>query len=181
MNIACLGWGSLIWCPRLPLRSPWFEDGPLLPIEFARHSRQDRVTLVLVPGRECTRSLWALIDATSLDEARRVLAKRERITKRIDTDIGFWTVTAGSRGALADVIGAWAETKQLDAVVWTALPPKWNDEEGTSPSCEQVIAFLRKQGDMSKAAEYVRKAPPQLATPFRREIERQLGWTHADA
>jgi hypothetical protein len=49
--IACIGWGSLIWDMRnLNVDGNWHADGPLLPIEFARQSRDGRITLVIVQG-----------------------------------------------------------------------------------------------------------------------------------
>jgi hypothetical protein len=41
MKIACVAWRSLIW----PSNSRcWFKDGPLLPIQFAHHSKNNFFT-----------------------------------------------------------------------------------------------------------------------------------------
>ena len=80
MKIACLGWGSLVWDPRsLHVRSYWFADGPLLPIEFARESKDGRVTLVITPSSPPVRSLWALSSLDSVDAAKADLVLREEI------------------------------------------------------------------------------------------------------
>src|SRR5580692_8446283 len=95
MQIACLSWGSLVWnLGDLPVRGPWFPDGPLLPIEFARMSQHGRITLVIIDEPEFPhiRSFWTLLSVESLDAAKLALARREGITRRnIPRLIGAWT------------------------------------------------------------------------------------------
>jgi hypothetical protein len=56
--IAVIGWGSLIWCPGiLRTKSRWHSDGPALPIEFARISGDNRLSLVIHPGIEWTKDV----------------------------------------------------------------------------------------------------------------------------
>jgi hypothetical protein len=184
-TIACIGWGSLIWDPRdLPMRGTWQDDGPLLPVEFARESgaqanqREDKITLVICPGTPRLRTCWTLLDVPDLTTARQRLAGREGIAKRWETDIGYWAY-GGNAGAGPEVatIGAWATSNGLAAVVWTNLPCKFDGKE-TKPTGEQVVAFLRDLDvDKRRLAEaYVRRAPSAIDTPYRRMIAEQLGW-----
>ncbi len=179
--IACLGWGSLVWDPRdLPIRGKWFCDGPLLPIEFARQSDGGRITLVLVPDTfPLVRSLWAPMSVTDLDEAREALRKREGILrKNAEKHVGHWIKGMRSTGRLRR-IARWAKTNEIDAVIWTNLPPKFGEEEGRVPSPDQVVVYLdsRPHEQRRNAERYVRMTPRQIDTDYRRAIEATLGWT----
>ena len=180
MKIGCLGWGSLIWDPQnLPFQRSWFCDGPFLPIEYARHSSRDRITLVLTPGAAMVRSLWTLMLVNDLDMAKISLAKREGIpAKNIQKDVGFCSGATKSDGVSSDVIAKWASCIGLDTVVWTALPPKFDGQDGKIPTAEDVISFLRhpSQKYPGKAEEYIRKTPRQIDTEYRRRIEAELNW-----
>jgi hypothetical protein len=182
-KIACLGWGSLIWDPRsLPIRRPWFTDGPLLPIEFARESKDKRITLVIVPNNlaevACVRALWALMVATDLGVARAELAKREGTDVK---NISCWPDEVLPK-EVGEVVEAWAKEKALDGVVWTALSPKFNNEDCRMPGVDEVLKHLGKLSHSDYAAwncaqEYVRKAPRQIDTEWRRRMECEFGWT----
>lgn len=176
-KIACLGWGSLIWDPKeLPVRKPWFKDGPLLPIEFARQSQGHRITLVIEKKSEYVRSLWALMSVNDLKLAKMELKNREGIK---EGDVGFWTQSSSSTHNFVETIRNWAIQKELDAVIWTALPPKFEDQIGKVPLVEDVISFLCKleHGERGYAEEYIRNAPLQIDTNYRRRIEKEFHWT----
>jgi protein gp37 len=159
------------------LESEWFDDGPVLPVEFARHSSLDRVTLVLVAGVEPVPTLWATLRVSTVSEALEALRRREGTIRRF---IGsFERGGASTDGPGATQVADWCQRKGLSGAVWTALGPRWGGEDGAMPTVDAVIAFLRQQGGSSKAAEYVRRAPPQVATRFRAEIEAALDWARS--
>lgn len=179
MLIACLGWGSLVWDPReLPVRREWFADGPLLPIEFARQSSGDRVTLVLLEKAPVVHSLWALMSVSELNVAKEALANREGMTGKDKTkNIGFWRGDQNSAGLSVEDIAEWANRVDIEAVIWTALCPTFSDEY--SPGlADKVIDHLRSLSHEKRlnAERYVRRTPRQIDTQVRRRIEREFGW-----
>ncbi len=180
--IACLGWGSLIWDPReLPIRRKWFEDGPLVPVEFSRQSRDGRLTLVVFKDATPIRVLWALMSKSDLDWAQDALGKREGIPQKRRKDlIGTWSVNQTSPHSILG-LSEWAGCRGITGVVWTALEPCFNNENRT-PSADEVVTYLCKlEGPTRNLAErYVRCTPRQVDTPYRRRIEASLGWTPWD-
>jgi len=175
MRIACLAWGSLVWDPRdLAVSSPWYEDGPNVPVEFSRQSGGHRLTLVLGKSFQIVPSLWAWMDGTDLNDAIESLCQREGTsTKRI----GVWK-TGEEAPELIPGLPAWATDKGADSVIWTALPPKFQDEDDRVPSVDEALDYLSSLGREYQrgAEEYVRKAPAQIRTPYRGEFERHLRW-----
>lgn len=181
MNIACLGWGSLIWDIKdLPVKGEWQDDGPMLPIEFARQSEDDRITLVIVPGKKPVRSLWSLLSSSSLLDAKEALCRREGISeKNIHVHIG--AVERGEDISSDDIkktIHDWMKPLEIDAVIWTALPPKFKGNDYVIPSKEQVVEHLNDLTGKAKlkSEKYVRKAPKQVITEYRSYIEKSLCW-----
>lgn len=180
MKIACVGWGSLVWNPgSLPIRRGWYKDGPLLPIEFARESSGGRITLVLVKGAPAVRSLWALLSTTDLDAAMEALRDREGIPSRNGSEhIGVFSRAGLSSGTGAPTIGHWVERKDLDAAVWTDLPPGLKGKRKEVPTADEIVAYLRlvSPEERRNAEEYVRRAPLQVDTDVRRRLELEFGW-----
>ena len=184
MVIGCLGWGSLIWDPRdLPVQGKWFDDGPLLPVEFARQSSDGRLTLVLVRGVKSVRTLWAPLSVGTVADAREALRKRECVPEQNrEAHIAAW-----SAGDPDDTerfsISAWARGLRLDAVVWSALPPRFERQNGRVPTEDEAVAYLRglPHEACRHAERYIRMTPRQVDTVYRRRFELEFGWTPSEA
>jgi hypothetical protein len=181
IRVACLGWGSLVWRPgALPLAAAaraWNPDGPELPVEYARQSQNFPLTLVISAESKPVRVLWAELDARSGAEARAKLAARETKSAPPELVCGLWERGASVDGGLgvAD-IAAWAEARNVDAVVWTKLSPLFNGEKRV-PTCNEVIDYISwlKREQQVLAFEYIRKTPRQVTTVYRAAIESRFG------
>jgi len=181
MKIAVLGWGSLIWDKRdLRIKGKWSKDGPHLPVEFARVSCDGRLTLVLFPGASKVQVLWAYMDADSLEEAIDNLKEREGTS---ENRIGFVQVSSGRHRCnvvpnTIDDIRQWSTEKNIEAIIWTNLQPKFKEKTGTEFTEDNVIKYLKDLRDdmKSEAEKYVRNAPAQIRTRMRELIEQRLGW-----
>jgi hypothetical protein len=161
MKIACLAWGSLLWKTEpLALSTPWYTDGPSLPLEFCRVGDGGELATALCPDAPEQASWWALLQTE-------------------------WIGTVPSEGAypFSATIRRWMDAKGLDAVVWTALPPRHANKEGQAPDAAQAVEYLDSLvGEKRAHAEdYIRSVPARFDSPTRRMIIRELGWEAEEA
>lgn len=177
MRIAVLGWGSLIWNPmQLKLEGSFASNGPELPIEFSRVSRNGRLTLVIDEGhgRPCGTS-FAKSCYDVLDDARANLRDREGMDHI--NGVGFVDLphkveserAVQRHPSAVRIICDWAAEYRFDAVIWTALAPNFRESQARDFSVEAAMSYL-KALDPEKFAladEYIRKAPETIKTPLR--------------
>jgi hypothetical protein len=72
-------------------------------------------------------------------------------------------------------VGGW---EKAGRVVWTILPPRFNNIERV-PTLSEVVNYLKglKGSEHQRAERYIRNAPPDILTSYRAAIENALGWT----
>jgi hypothetical protein len=181
MKIAILGWGSLIWDPReLEIAVPWHHDGPQLPIEFARISSRNRLTLVIKPGWDNVTTLWGLSSLDSLNNARENLKTREG-TENLN-NIGYYDFLNNTYSSvhLSDAIKAnliaWNGDKKMDAIIWSDFSENFLAKYRLPFTIINVIRFLgeRTPEEYPAVKEYNLKTPPQIQTRFRIDSENYL-------
>lgn len=186
MNIAILGWGSLIWCPGgLRVRTRWHADGPSLPIEFARISQDDRLTLVIQPGSTEQSTYWAFSELTDLEDARQNLKTREKTKSRdIHHVLRDGTGEGDAPPGISQKIAGWAcQHPDIDAVVWTGLQSNWQEKRGRDFTVDDATDFLlaleaardRARAAYDRAREYLTHAPAGIDTAVRQAM-RTRGW-----
>src|ERR1700761_737680 len=131
MQIAVIGWGSLISSPAaLRLQTRWYRDGPSLPVEFARISGGNRLTLVIHPPSRNQQTLWAAAASDDLPQVRENLREREETQLRlIQTASADGVFSEGVADCVKESVSAWLRQKpHLSGCVWTGLPSNWERE-----------------------------------------------------
>lgn len=173
--IVCLGWGSLIWqAGNLEKTGTWEEDGPKVSVEYLRQSKDGRLTLVIDHESPPSPSLWVKMQSEDFNEAIDNLRKREGTNKKF---IGSWSNGEPDPDDVPE-LGSWAEANEVTAVIWTALPAKFNNENHVKLSMEEAVTYIEglKATEKELAEEYIRKTPQQIRTPFRNEFEKRFQW-----
>lgn len=164
MKIAIIGWGSLLW-DQEPLKTSgeWHSDGPELPLEFCRISKDGRVTLVIekILGSPCT-SYWIESAEKNLKLAIENLAEREKSPVR---SIGSVTRDTLPKSFSESKILEWLNLKSdIEAVIWTDLPSNWTEKTGVGFSASSFKKYLSERSNESQMIEYFDKAPTQIQT-----------------
>jgi len=151
----------------------------MLPIEFSRVSGDGRVTLVITGDVESVPTLWSLSGSNDLECATENLRTREGTkTKWVHSICKNGTSSTGAQSTIREWL---SDRNDLDAAIWTALPP--NDVDGkvrvmTPVEVCHYIARIRSEDSQKAqlAERYVRNTPPQIDTCIRRRLRSDFGW-----
>jgi hypothetical protein len=120
------------------------------------------------------------MDSADIDAGREALRHREGIPHDKSHYIGAWSLGETQPNMILDLFD-WAHARGVQGVIWTALPPKFKEVEKT-PTVDQVVQYLSNLTGTKRddAERYIRRAPPQIDTEYRRRIEAVLHWTPLD-
>jgi hypothetical protein len=184
MKIAVLGWGSLIWnqAELKIIDNKWNKDGPILPIEFARISQDGRLTLVIKPNWKEVTTQYAVSAFEQLNQALENLMVREKTALN---RIGYYNFLNNEKHirpaneVIIPNLKAWRDQTNVDAVIWTDLPPNFYDLRRLTFDLGNVDGFLKglNQEEFALAKEYIANAPEQISTRYRTDIKQLISQT----
>jgi hypothetical protein len=183
MQIAIIGWGSLIWCPgSLQIKTLWHRNGPSLPVEYARISSDGRLTLVIHPASESQTTLWALASPQDIGEARENLREREgTISRLVHSGTTAGEFSEGTPDVVRDAIAKWlAAHPNIEACIWTGLTSNWKEMRKCGFSVADALGYLKELTEAARAREYIQNTPGQIQTALRIAIREHLKWHDAE-
>jgi hypothetical protein len=156
------------------MEGSWLEDGPLLPIELCRVADGGELSTAICVDAVPVQVLWAVLDVSSIQEGCDALKEREQIPSERNDGIGTLSIAASGGGHLT----RWAQEREIGAVIWTALPPRFEGIEGRIPNSADAVEYLLELegGIREHAQSYIQQLPPQVSTPYRLAIKQSLGW-----
>lgn len=177
MKIGIIAWGSLIYDSSILkiADDKWFNDGPEIPIEFARISKNNRLTLVIYPAFDKVKTYYSLSSLGNLEEAIKNLAEREGTDIKNIGYINFKTGESRSKKMEPELkknISIWNIAKNLDAIIWTDLNENFIAKLKHQFSLETSIRYLDSLSDedFMLAKEYIINAPNQTQTRNRNAL-----------
>jgi hypothetical protein len=113
------------------------------------------------------------MDTGKLDEAIAALSKREGIHEKDGNRlIGVWSREDSAPPLLVE-LPQWAESRGIDSVIWTALSQSLVARLHVFLMLSRSSAI--SEGSLGESAErYIRLAPKQIDTFYRRRIEAEF-------
>lgn len=143
-------------------------------VEFTRQSQDGRLTLVIEPSAHSINVLWSVMTTTILEDSVESLRKREVAGRE---DIGSWEHQEDDPRNIPG-LSTWARSVGASAVIWTALPSRFNGKNHIVPNITQALKYLKAldKKTMGLAEYYIRKAPIQIQTTYRKAFELEFGW-----
>ncbi len=145
-----------------------------MPVEFSRVGDGGELATAVCMNAPLVQVYWALLDTDAIQQAISSLREREQIPASREDGVGLLILKNKPTGVLA----GWAAQKKLDAVIWTALPPRFDGLEGRIPSIEDALDYLSSlEGEKRKhVQDYVKQVPAEFETPYRKAIRAHLSW-----
>ena len=141
-----------------------------------------RLTLVIHPKQSKITVQWCLSKRKKWKDAKCDLRCRERTTLEnigkmdvTNPDSAKMDVKDPDFAEIAQVISAWARTKNLDFVVWTALKSNFKKETKMDFSPPNAVAWVQSLSPEGKAmaAEYIWNARDIVQTPVRSALQQE--------
>ncbi|HAT76086.1 MAG TPA: hypothetical protein DCS19_04390 [Flavobacterium sp.] len=186
MKIAILGWGSLLWQPKdlqFDKGIGWSENGPMLPVEFARISKDGRLTLVITKDAKEVKTYYAISSYENEEEAVLNLAVREGCGREQIGSYDKSNKTFSKEVFFRNNISEWINNTDIDAVIWTNLGENWEVKNDNGEVIDTIVPDERvdylknlKNHKRALAEEYIRRTPTQIETHYRSLIEKELDW-----